>query len=67
MSILGLIFNMIGVAILGFQPQVTLWGSGIRPKIILLNILGWGFMFAGFGLMLISEVLQKSRSRGSNG
>ena len=59
MSILGLIFNMIGIVILGFQPQVTLWDTGIRPKIIWLNILGWGLMFVGFGLMLISELLQK--------
>ncbi|MFH1198825.1 MAG: hypothetical protein V1650_01495 [Candidatus Omnitrophota bacterium] len=52
---------MIGVVILGFQPQATLWGTGVRPKIIWLNILGWGFMFVGFGLMLISVTLSRKK------
>lgn len=59
MTILGLIFDMIGAVILGFQPQLTLWDTGTCPRIIWLNALGWGFIFIGFGLILISELLHK--------
>ena len=56
MSILGLIFEIIGVVILALQPQVTLWDTGTRPAIMWVNFTGWGFMLVGFGLMLISEL-----------
>jgi len=54
---------MIGVVILGFQPQITLWDTGTRPKIAWLNILGWALMFSGFGLMLIAEWFKNKRRR----
>ena len=61
MNKFGLILNMIGVVILGFQPYQTLWDTGTRAKITWLNILGWGSMFIGFGLMLFVEFnLRKS-------
>ena len=44
MTKIGLVLNIIGVIILGFQPNVTLWGTGIKPKYAILNILGWGFL-----------------------
>jgi hypothetical protein len=55
MKKIGLVFNMIGVAILGFQPQVTLWDVGTAAKYPGLNILGWGLLFFGFLMMFLVE------------
>jgi len=52
---MGLVLNIIGVMILGFQPNVTLWDTGIKPKYTLLNILGWGLLGVGFLLQLIAR------------
>ena len=55
----GLILNMIGVLILGLQPEVTLWDTGTGPKLAWLNTLGWVFLFFGFGLILFVECRKK--------
>jgi hypothetical protein len=55
MKKIGLIFNILGVIILGFQPNVTLWETGIKPKYAFLNILGWGLLGVGFLLQLIAK------------
>ena len=55
MNKLGLILNMMGVIILGFQPYDTLWDAGTRAKVGWLNALGWGCLFIGFLLMLVAE------------
>ena len=55
MKKVGLVFNIIGVAILGFQP-LELWVSaGIKPKHNFLNVLGWSFLGLGFLLQLIAK------------
>lgn len=58
MTILGLILDMVGALILGFEPQLTLWDTGTH-QIVWLHYLGWGFIIIGFGLVLVSELLQK--------
>ena len=52
---IGLGLNIIGVIILGFQPYVTLWGTGTRAKYPFLNILGWGLLGVGFLVQLLAK------------
>lgn len=62
MTILGLIFNMIGVVILGLQPTAAYYDTGIHPRIAWLDLSGWTFLFIGFGLMLYNE-LRKNKAK----
>jgi len=58
-AIAGLILNMIGVVVLGFQKYSTIIGVGNAPDKRWLYILGWLIMFTGFALMLATEVIKK--------
>ena len=60
MTILGLILNMIGVAIVGLQKYDTPFDGGNVPRNPRLNKIGWISMFLGFALMLIAEIKKVS-------
>jgi len=55
MKKIGLIFNILGVIILGFQPHVTLWGIGTKPKYLIMNVLGCGLLGMGFIIQLLKK------------
>jgi len=61
MKKIGLILNIVGVVILGFQPNLTLWDSGTKPKFAILNILGWVCLGVGFLLQLFAEEGKKTK------
>jgi len=58
MTIAGLILNMLGVAILGFQKYGTTFNGASVPERRWLYILGWIVMFIGFALMLVAEIVK---------
>jgi uncharacterized membrane protein len=58
--IAGLILNMLGVIILGFQKYDTIVGGGNVPNKQWLYNLGWVIMFIGFALMLAAEIIKKN-------
>lgn len=59
MKITGLILNIIGVVIVGFQPMSGTYDTIGLPDYPILNRIGWGFLLIGFGLMLFSEIKEK--------
>jgi hypothetical protein len=59
MKKIGLILNIVGVVILGFQPNFTLWDSGMKPKFAILNILGWACLGVGFLFQLFANENKK--------
>ena len=59
--IFGLLLNMIGVVVLGFQQRLTLWDIGTKAKYPMLNNTGWIFLFFGFSFILITEVSERQK------
>lgn len=60
MNVAGLISNMVGVIIIGFQRYtIGFGGTSPAPELPWLYWLGWGCMFIGFSLMLASEIIKR--------